>query len=214
MSAVHPNVPRYHEAALDLAWQITHDPTEIWKLTPDTVPSLLNVIHFAQMNHLYNLAAQAARALEGRLNPEILAQHSLDARHPADSVRVLGPSQTFRALKIKTHAFNQLSRHAEAVATAQKLFALQPTLQTSYPVNASQTQLLERHKASPKDPATALLLAEKTASVQPVDLKLLSDLATQFADEHRIAYLLFRAQLQITQTNAASQTAAALAQRL
>jgi O-antigen ligase len=214
LAAVNPAVPSDHESALSLAWQITRDPTQLWNLTPDTIPSLQNLIHFAQTNHLKPIAAQAARALEGRLNPITLGQILLDSDRPDESLRLTADNDSPAALRLRVLALHQLRRYPDAIATAQKLFTSIPSLQSSYQVTASHSQLLQQHQSNPADSAIALLLAEKTAAMAPIDLPLLATLSQQFLNEPRIAYLLFQSQLKSAQTNAASQTAAQLAASL
>lgn len=215
LAAVHPGVSQNHRDALGLAWEITHDPVQLWTLTPNTVPSILNLVHFAQQEKLFGVAAEACQALEGRIDVERLAQLFLDAQRPAQTLRLLANSNTLRAQKLRLQSLDQLGRFDEATAAAQKLFsepAFKMTLRDRIKVDAGFDQLFEKQKANPKDPAAALLLAEKIVLLNPVDLKLLGSLAYQFPDEPRISYLLFQAQL--NDSKAASATAAALANRL
>lgn len=214
LKAVHPGVPANHQAALDLAWSITQEPAQLWELTPNNVPSILNLIHFAQQTKLFGVAAQACQALENRLTPETLARHYLEARRPEEALRLLGHNESMAAQKLRVHAFHQLNQHTNAIAAAKQFFnepVFREALHHRLNPTPSFSELLASHKAAPADATAALLLAEKTATIEPVDLGLLAALARQFPSEPRIALLLFQSEINAKQFSAAAATAAALA---
>jgi O-antigen ligase len=211
LAAVHPVIPANHHEALDLAWSITHDPAQLWKLTPNTTNSILNLIHFAQEKKLYAISAQACQALENRLAPENLARLYLEANRPTDTLRLLQNQNTVTAQSLRVQALAASGRHAEAVAAAQLLFstpAIKPILERKLNPTASYTELLANHQAHSNDPAGALLLAEKCATLSPPNLQVLSNLATQFPTEPRVAYLLFQVQTNLPASAAAAATLA------
>lgn len=215
LAAVDPAITSNHREALDLAWSMNHDAEQLWKLTPNTTNSILNLIHFAQEKQLYGISAQACQTLEGRIAAEQLARLYLEAHRPGDTLRLLHGQTDLTAQSLRVRALAAVGRHAEAIAEAKVLFT-NPTLQSLFErklaPTASFDELQANHKAHSSDPAAAVVLAEKCAVMSPPNSEILSNLAMQFPTEPRIAFLLFQ-----TQTNnlpAASVTAASLVTRL
>jgi O-antigen ligase len=217
LAATDIGVAENHRQALGLAWEMSQESGQLWALTPNTVPAILNLIHFAQERKLHGIAAEACQALKGRIELERLAELFFEAKRPEEALRLLGDEMTLRAQKLRLTSLFELGRFEEAVKAARTLFAehsLQPVLHEELRPDASFAKLLENHEKHPADPALALLLAEKAARMEPVDLKLLAGLAARFPDEARIVYLLFEAQAKGRDAKATAATGVELAGRL
>ncbi len=217
LSLVHPSIPATHRAALDLAWNITRDPAQVWKLTPNTVPTLLNLVHFAVESRLAGLAAEACQALEGRVPATDLAALLLSVEQPGRALRVLAQDDSLRGRRFRIQSLHDLKRYPEAIAEAELLFGdsrFDEALRNHIDITASFSQLLSNHQAAPSDPVAALMLAEKIAVMAPVNRSLLKDLAEKFPTEPRIAFLFFSSFAKLEDPAAASTAGVSLASRL
>jgi len=210
LAAVHPGIPAHRHDALELAWNITHDPAQLWKLTPNTVPSLRDLIRVALEQKLYPIAAQACQLLEGRIDMGIQARLYFKAQRPDQALRFLEKGSGLRI-----QALTQMGRTAEAIEESRELFARYKSIsESTFQPTTSFSALLTNYQRTPKDPAAALLLAEKCAAMEPTEFPVLSNLAAAFPNEPRIAYLLFQSQVAAGQSNAAAETASFLVDRL
>jgi hypothetical protein len=220
LRAGRPYPDKYFSEALDLAWQIRGDTASLWSLTPNRADSLWLLGNFAQDHKLFPLAARAYQLLSNRVDSLILAQKFLEIQRPDLTLALLGQSSSGpreKLLNAKAHL--QMGNYSEAIRQAESIWQsgkARQTLLVTRQAGLDVSGPLKRWKENPQNPTLALELAESISQAPPEkrDLSLLNELATQFSDELRLAFLVFQTELGRKNYQAAAEASVALAERV
>lgn len=206
-------------AALEIAWSLPVEKALVWSLVPANATGLVALGDFGRDKGFYALAAQAYEQLRGRLPPAELAEKFLEIRRPDLALAQLPePPISPRERLLAARAAFDLGRHEESIRHAESLWqdsGARDTLLKPRPVTEPAHELMARWKGGTRDFSAACQLAETVHQLPPGrrDVALLRQLADQFPTELRLRWIVFRAELEQGDRQAAARTALTLAER-
>lgn len=214
---VSPIATNQRPELLTLAWQLKHDSSALWLLTPDTREGLSALGQFALENNLNALAAAAFLQLSNRADNIYLAGKFLEARRPDLAVTMVSVSAASnREQLILAEASYQLADYPSALRHAEIIFNRHPRAKYIAEISSSPNTLntlRAEWAAQPTNSFAAVRLADKICQlpVEQRDMTLLNELAAKFPGELHLRWLLYHSELDRHRYQEASRLAIELA---
>lgn len=107
----------------EVAWSLDNDTALLWTLTPDTEEGLLRLGDFALSKNLFALAGTVYERLKGRVAAELLADRFLQARQPAQVLKLWNAANATPQQRLYlARAYLQAQQPLEAIAVLEPIF--------------------------------------------------------------------------------------------